>query len=87
MRLGRWSTYYHGGGELELMTMADAHSAVTHSRTVAAVAVKRAAVVVSMTYGIDGSRWRVVGGAMVVAGHGRARSLAAHRGHGGDGDA
>jgi len=56
------------------MAMADAHGAVARSRTVAAVAVKRAAVVVSMTYGDDGPKWREVGGAMVVAGNGRARA-------------
>ena len=69
-RGGRWGLVRASHGELELMAMADVHGVVACSHMVVAVAVKRAAVVVSTTYGDDGPRWGEVGGAMMVVGHG-----------------
>ena len=49
--------------------MVDAHGGVTYSHVAAAVAVKSAMVVASMTYDDAQPRVREVGEALVVAGH------------------
>ena len=56
--------------ELELLAMADVHSVVTRSHMVVAIAVKWMMVLVSMTYGDDGPRWREVSEAIGLASHG-----------------
>ena len=53
--------------------MVDAHGGVTYSHVAAAVAVKSAMVVASMTYDDAQPRVREVGEALVVVGHQRAR--------------
>ena len=59
-------------GELKLTAMAGAHGAVARSHADAVVAVKWAMTLASRPYSDDQQREKKVGGAVVVAGHGRA---------------
>ena len=62
------------GGEHVPTAMADAHGGVTRSHVTAAVEINLAVALATRTYGDDEPKEMKVGGAVVMAGHGRARA-------------
>ena len=65
-----------GGGERMPAAITDAHGGVACSCVTAVVAVKLAMASATRPYGDDGPNERKVGGAVEMAGHGRAQSSA-----------